>query len=126
MRCLIIATPSALNEGRAHSIIQAIESRELKIVGLKAELLDICGIEKKAKNEKDPDKKSAFEAQLKVPCILIAVEGASAISAGKEIQKEFGDFVHSSSSQEIAAYEITRFFKKEEIFLHEKIKQWVE
>jgi len=125
LKSLIIAKPLVLNKNQLGKIITAIEEKNLKIIGSKEMLLDVCNYKKRLAKETDPTKRKVLEEQLRVPCILIAVEGNEAISAGKELAQAFGELLHVSSSQEIAKYELNRFFKKQELMSFEKVLDWV-
>jgi len=116
LRTLIIAKPSAVNERMLGAIIQRVEDAGLRIEGIKASILDVHNLKQKATREKNNEKINEIDAALKVPCVLISAAGKNAIIAGEKIKDEFGDKVHTSSNEEVAKYEIARFFTDEELF----------
>jgi nucleoside diphosphate kinase len=88
----------------------------LFIEGLKALAIDANNLKQKASKEKDPSKVGEIKEALKVPSVMIVIRGKEAIGICEKIKDEFGDNVHTSSNEETAKYEISRFFKDEELF----------
>lgn len=117
MKNLIIITPKAFGEGKFLEVMQKIAKNNYKIIGLKLEKMDIFGIEKKVGKETNKNKIKEMSKLLKTPCVLIAIEGEGSIKFGNSLKEEYGkEYLHNSSSQQVADYEIERFFEKKEIF----------
>jgi nucleoside diphosphate kinase len=123
---MIIAKPAAVNDGSVNEILAMVETHGLKVIGLKAEVLDVHHLEKDLHKEKDPAKKKLLEDASLIPSILIAAEGNAAVLVGKKIKEKYDWKVHVSASEEVGKYEITRFFKKEELFDYSKVGDLLE
>ena len=126
LRTMIIAKPAAVNDGLVNQILAMLEIAELKIIGLKVEVLDVHHLEKDLDREKDASKKKLLEDAVKIPSVLIAVEGNTAIIVGKKIKEKYDWKVHVSASEEVGKYEITRFFKTSELFEYNKVGDLLE
>lgn len=121
MKSLIIVAPKAVNKKMFSKITKELEE-QFVIVGCKFEKLDINNLAKK--NEKKIITQKEMEEGLTVPCAMIIVEGENIINFGKSLKNKFGeDIIHVSENEEVARYEIERFFKKEEIFEHKKVNE---
>ena len=116
MRSLIIAKPQAVSERLLGKMLLEIDSASLRILGIKAEMLDMHNLKSKVAKENDSKKIEQVIEALKVPSVLIAVSGKNAVATGKKIKDEYGNAVHVSLNEETAKYEIERFFKNEELF----------
>jgi len=123
---MIIAKPAAINGGLVNEILAIIEASGLKIIGLKAEVLDVHHLEKDLHKEKDSSKKKLLEEAARIPSVLIAVEGSTAVAVGKKIKEKYDWKVHVSASEEVGKYEITRFFKENELFDYNKVGDLLE
>ncbi len=117
---LIIAKPAAIAENMLGKIIQAIEKEGLSIAGMKMQSIDIHYLQNKLKNEKREEMKPQIELAKKVPAVLIAAYGEMESEVAKKLEEEFAWKLHVSSNEEVAKYELVRFFKEEEIFEYEK------
>lgn len=122
----MIAKSSSLNSGEVHEILQIIEESELKIIGMKMESFDIHHLKKDFDKEEDEKRKKELANAMKIPSVLIALEGKTAIIVGKKIKEKFDWKVHVSASEEVGKYETARFFKKEELFDYEKVGDLLE
>ena len=118
MRALLIAKPIALNEGVSGEIFHKAEELGLRIEGMKTMLLDVHELARK-KNADDDELKEKQKA-LKVPAVLAVVRGENAIEILEKINKIYAGKVHVSANEEVAKYEIARFFKDDEMFEYEK------
>ena len=116
MHALIVVKPSAVNDKRLGKIICQIEEGGLYIEGIKAEKLDVHNLKQKVQKEKENAQIENIKNALKVPCILIAVAGKETLKICNKIKDEFGNDVHTSSNEEVAKYELARFFKDNELF----------
>jgi len=123
MKSLIIVSPKAVNKKMLSEVTKKLEENFV-VVGFKLEKLDINNLAKKKKEEKI-DKKE-IEEGLNVPCAMIVIEGNKSIEFGKKLRSDLGnDIVHVSENEEVARYEIERFFKKEELFEHKVVGEKV-
>ncbi len=117
MKNLIIITPKAFCEKKFLEVIKKINENDYKIIGMKLERMDIFSLQKKVGKESEKDKAKEMSELLKTPTMLIAIEGKEAVKFGKNILEEYGkEYIHTSSSESVAGYEIERFFEKKEIF----------
>jgi nucleoside-diphosphate kinase len=145
-KTLILVKPDAIQRGLAGSIIERLEKRGLKIVGLKMLWMD----EKLAQTHYAVHKQKPFFNDLvkfitACPIIAAVFEGKNAVEVVRQTMGETnsakassgtirGDFaidlqynlVHGSDSAENAAKEISLFFQKEEIHQYSrKVDSWV-
>lgn len=120
MHALIVVKPSAVSNRLLGKIILLIEESGAYIEGIKAENLDVHNLKQKAKKEKEPNQLEKISAALNVPCVLIAVAGKNALNVCNKIKDEFENEVHTSSNEEVAKYELARFFKDDELFEYEE------
>lgn len=120
MAFLIVVKPAAIAENNLGKIIQAIEKEGLSIAGMKMQSIDIHYLQNKLKNEKREEMKPQIELAKKVPAVLIAAYGERESEAAKKLEEEFTWKLHVSSNEEVAKYELARFFKDEEIFEYAK------
>ncbi len=121
MKSLIIVAPKAINKKMLWEITKKLEENFV-IVGYKFEKLDINNLTKKQAGNLLTQEE--IKKGLLVPCAMIIIEGEKTIDFGKVLKSELGsEIVHVSENEEVARYEIERFFKKEEIFEHDKINE---
>jgi len=118
LHALIIIKPSAVNDKLLGQIISKIEQAGLIIEGIKTDLLDIHGLKNKINKEQDLNKIDSLKEGMKVPCVLMVVFGKNVIEICKTIESEFETNIHASANEEVAKYEISRFFKTEELFAY--------
>ncbi|MBN1941296.1 MAG: nucleoside-diphosphate kinase [Candidatus Diapherotrites archaeon] len=145
-KTLLIIKPDAVNRCLAGRIINRIEEKGLKIVGMKMEHLEPKKLQEHYAHHKD---KKFFADLVKymssIPSVLIIAEGKDAVNVVRQMTGPTngrealpgtirGDFsmsfqsnlVHASESKEIAEKEIKRFFKDSEIHGYEKINfNWI-
>ena len=145
-RTLIIIKPDGVNRALVGRIINRFEDKGLKIVGLKMEKLQVYKLkEHYAHLTNKPFFEELLHYMSGIPCILMAIEGKDAVSVVRKLVGETcgrdalpgtirGDFsmstqtnlVHASENDEVAKYEIARFFKEEELFEYDKMNfNWI-
>jgi len=117
---LIIAKPSAIAQNMLGKIIQSIEKEGLVVAGMKMQSIDIHYLQNKLNREKREEAKAQIILAKKVPAVLIAAYGENESKASKKLEEEYKWKLHVSQNEEVAKYEIARFFKVEEIFEYEK------
>jgi nucleoside-diphosphate kinase len=140
-RTLIIFKPDSLNRGLVGTILNRLERKGLKIVGMKMLYLDDDILNEHYSHLRA----KPFFGRLKnfmksAPSIVGVLEGNNAVSVVRELVGETrgydaragtirGDFsisgscnvIHASDSVVNADLEIIRFFKDEELFDYEKV-----
>ncbi|MFA5930946.1 MAG: nucleoside-diphosphate kinase [archaeon] len=145
-RTLIIIKPDGINRALIGRIINRFEEKGLKIVGLKMDKLQVYKLkEHYAHLTNKPFFEELLGYMSGIPCILMAIEGKDAVSVVRRLVGETcgrealpgtirGDFsmstqtnlVHASENDEVAKYEIARFFKDEELFEYDKMNfNWI-
>lgn len=140
-RTLVIIKPDALQRNLLGKIIEKLEQKGLKIVGLKMMQLDDVFLEKHYAHHKDkPFFESLKRFMKNSPVVVMVLEGLEAVrivrlicgaTSGRQadVGTIRGDFsmstqaniVHASDSVETAEKEIWRFFNSNEIFDYQKI-----
>jgi nucleoside-diphosphate kinase len=145
-RTLVIFKPDSVNRALVGRIISRFEDKGLKIVGLKMEHLKVYTLKQ---HYSHLENKSFFQELLSymtsIPCILMVLEGKDAVNVVRRIVGPTngrealpgtirGDFamssqsnmVHASENDEVAKYEIKRFFKDEELYDYDKMNfNWI-
>jgi nucleoside-diphosphate kinase len=145
-RTLVIFKPDAVNRALVGRVIQRFEDKGLKIVGLKMEHLQVYTLKQ---HYAHLENKSFFHELLNymtsIPCVLMVLEGKDAVDvvrkmAGPTNGREAGpgtirgDFslssqsniIHASENDEVAKYEIKRFFKDDELYDYDKMNfNWI-
>lgn len=145
-RTLVILKPDAVNRSLAGRVITRFEEKGLKIVGMKMEHLDIYKLKEHYSQYLDkPFFGEIVKYMSSIPCILMIIEGKDAVAVVRKLVGETngrnatpgtirGDFslsiqsnlIHASENDEIAKYEIKRFFKDGEIFDYDKMDfNWI-
>jgi nucleoside-diphosphate kinase len=140
-RSLIIIKPDAIQRNLAGEVINRLEKKGLKIIGIKMMSIEDALLEEHYAHIKDkPFFPGIRDFMKSCPVIVLAVEGINVVSALRLIvgpTKAWeadagtirGDFslstqsniVHASDSVESGEIEIKRFFAEEEIFEYKKI-----
>lgn len=139
-RSLVLIKPDAVQRGLMGKVVTRFEDKGLKIIGLKMMHLEDAVLREHYAHVVD----KPFYAELSAfmsssPVIALALEGLNAVEVVRTLSGtdnfEFGtirgdystsqqkNLVHSSDSLETAAREISRFFKKEELFDYDK-EEW--
>ncbi len=138
---LVIVKPDGVNRGIVGDIINRLERKGLKIVGIKMVQLTDEVLDIHYSHHKDKPFFAKLKAFMKyAPTIAMVVEGNYAISSVRSIAGPTrgyeampgtirGDFsssashnvVHASEHEEAAKEEIKRFFKEDEIFSYNRI-----
>ncbi|VVB76429.1 Nucleoside diphosphate kinase [uncultured archaeon] len=112
--------PAAIAESALGKIIQSIEKEGLSIAGMKMQSIDIHYLQNKLDRERREEQKEQILLAKKVPAVLIVVYGERESEAARKLEEEFLWKVHVSKNEEVAKYELARFFKDEEIFEYAK------
>ncbi|MEI7961087.1 MAG: nucleoside-diphosphate kinase [archaeon] len=140
-RTLVILKPDSVNRSLLGRIITRFEEKGLKIVGMKMEHLNIYKLKEHYAHLADkPFFGEIAKYMSSIPCVLMVIEGKDVVSVVRKLVGETngrsalpgtirGDFamsvqsnlVHASENDEIAKYEIKRFFKDEELFDYDKM-----
>ncbi len=140
-KSLIIIKPDAVQRNLVGEIINRIERKGLKIIGMKMMSIEDALLEEHYAHIKDkPFFPGIRDFMKSCPVVVIAVDGINAVSALRLIvgpTKAWeanagtirGDFslstqsniVHTSDSIENGEVEIKRFFKNDELFSYQKI-----
>ncbi len=145
-RTLILVKPDAMQRGLAGEIINRLERRGLKIVGMKLLQMDE-GMAKKhyAIHEGKKFFRPLVDYITSSPIIAIVFEGTNAVEVARNtvgatnpreaemgtIRGDFGleigrNLVHGSDSPENAANEINLFFSKDELISWERdVDRWI-
>mgnify|MGYP000128080396 CR=1 FL=1 len=138
-RTLIILKPDAVNRGLCGGILERIERKGLKIVGLKMVWLDEKVLGEHYMHLKDkPFFPDLLEFMGRCPVMIGVLEGRNAVelvrnmcgvtdankAAPGTIRGDFAlstsrNIIHASDSQETAKAEIARFFSEGELFDYE-------
>jgi nucleoside-diphosphate kinase len=145
-RTLVIIKPDAVNRAFVGRIITRFEEKGLKVVGLKMERLQVYKLkEHYAHLTNKPFFEELLNFMSSIPSILMVIEGKDAVNVvrrivgitnGREAEPGTirGDFsmstqtnlVHASENDEVAKYEVKRFFKDEEIYDYDKMNfNWI-
>jgi nucleoside-diphosphate kinase len=145
-RTLVIIKPDGVNRALVGRVLSRFEEKGLKIVGLKMEKLHVYKLkEHYAHLTNKPFFEELLNFMSGIPCILMVLEGKDAVTVvrrlvgitnGREAEPGTirGDFsmsaqtniVHASENDEVAKYEIARFFKEEELFEYDKMNfNWI-
>ncbi len=139
-RTLIIAKPDAMQRGLVGEIINRLERKGLKLIGMKMMSLDSALLQGHYSEHVDKDFYGDLENFMKSsPVVVMAWEGFECVNSvrivvGATNPREAdagtirGDFamgtgrnlVHASDSKANGDAEIKRFFKAEELFDYEK------
>jgi nucleoside-diphosphate kinase len=139
-RTLIIAKPDAVQRGLIGTIIRRLESKGLKLIGIKMARLDETMLRGHYIEHLDKPFYPGLEGHMKSsPVVLMAWEGFQCVNSVRVIvgatnPREAaagtirGDFsigvgrnlVHASDSKESGKIEVARFFKNDELFEYEK------
>jgi len=136
-KTLVLIKPDAIQRGLAGKIMERYETKGLKIVGLKMMHLKEAILKEHYAHVADrPFFKELAGFMSSSPLLALCLEGINAVEVVRKLSGtdnfEFGtirgDFsvsnqrnlVHSSDSLETAEREISRFFKKDELFEYEK------
>ncbi len=144
-RTLVLLKPDAVQRGFIGEITTRIERKGLKIIGMKMlKMTPTLAKEHYAHLVGKPFYSDLEKFMTSNPIIAIVVEGKEAVevvrtlcgptnatkaSAGT-IRGDFSNstsrnVIHASDSKEIAAKEIQRFFKHDELFEYEKERFWL-
>lgn len=145
-RTLVILKPDSVNRSLMGRIITRFEEKGLKVVGLKMEHLNIYKLKEHYSHHVDkPFFSEIVKYMSSIPCVLMVIEGKDSVNVVRKIVGETngrnaapgtirGDFamsvqsnlVHASENDEVAKYEIKRFFKDEELFNYDKMNfNWI-
>jgi nucleoside-diphosphate kinase len=139
-RTLIIAKPDAIQRGLIGEIVSRFERKGLKLLGIKMMTLDSAILAAHYAHLTDkPFYKGLEEFMKSSPVVVMAWEGFECVNSvrtlvGATNPREAdagtirGDFsigtgrnlIHASDSPENGREEVTRFFKKEELFDYDK------
>lgn len=139
-RTLIIAKPDALQRGLVGIIVQRLEQKGLKLIGMKMMSLDSVVLQAHYAHLTDKPFYADLEKFMKSsPVVVMAWEGFECIESVRTIigatnPREAdagtirGDFsigsgrnlVHASDSKENGKEEVSRFFKQDELFDYDK------
>ncbi len=142
-RTFVMIKPDGVQRGLIGEIIERIEKKGLKIVGLKMIKLPKELAEKQYEEHKGKD---FFEGLIKYvtsgPVVVMVVEGKNAVKAMRKlvgatdpleatpgtIRGDFGleigrNIIHASDSEKSAEREIFLFFKEDEIFEYRRIDE---
>jgi nucleoside-diphosphate kinase len=140
-RSLIIIKPDAVQRNLIGEIISRFEKKGLKVCGVKMMTAEDALIEEHYAHIKDkPFFPGIRDFMKSSPVVVMALEGINAVSAIRllvgptkaweanagTIRGDFSlstqsNIVHASDSVEAGEVEITRFFKKDELFSYTKI-----
>ncbi|MES2315636.1 MAG: nucleoside-diphosphate kinase [Patescibacteria group bacterium] len=140
-KSLIIIKPDAVQRNLAGEIVSRIERKGLKIIGMKMMTIEDATLEEHYAHIKDKPFFPGIRDFMKFcPVIVMAVEGINAVSALRllvgptkaweanagTIRGDFSlstqsNLVHASDSIENGEVEVSRFFKKHEIFEYTKV-----
>jgi nucleoside-diphosphate kinase len=145
-RTLVIVKPDGVNRALIGRVITRFEEKGLKIVGLKMEHLKVYTLkEHYAHLTNKPFFEELLGFMTSIPCVLMVIEGKDAVTVvrrlvgvtnGRDAEPGTirGDFsmsaqtniLHASENDEVAKYEIARFFKQEELFEYDKMNfNWI-
>lgn len=145
-RTLVILKPDAVNRSLVGRIITRFEEKGLKVVGMKMEHMNILKLnEHYAHHVGKPFYAEIVKYMSSIPCILMVIEGKDVVNVVRKLAGETngrnappgtirGDFsmsiqsnlIHASENDEVAKYEIKRFFKDGELFDYEKMDfNWI-
>ncbi len=140
-KSLIILKPDAIQRNLVGEITARFEKKGLKIIGMKMMSIETAVLDEHYAHIKDKPFYPGVRDFMKVcPVVVIALEGINAVSAIRLIvgpTKAWeanagtirGDFslstqsniVHASETVEAGIAEVSRFFKKDEIFEYKKV-----
>ncbi len=135
-KTLILIKPDAMERGLAGKIINRLEDKGLKIVGMKMLQLDDAILNEHYAHLKDkPFFQGIVNYMKSTPIIAMVLEGEGAVEVVRKIVGATrpweaepgtirgdlaiglpGNLIHASDSPETAETEIKRFFKEDEIF----------
>ena len=145
-RTLVIIKPDGVNRALIGRVITRFEEKGLKIVGLKMERLQVYKLKDHyAHLTGKPFFEELLNFMSSIPSILMVIEGKDAVNVvrklagvtnGRDAEAGTirGDFsmstqtniVHASENDEVAKYEIARFFKDEELHEYDKMNfNWI-
>jgi len=139
-RTLIIAKPDAVQRGLVGEIVQRLEHKGLKLIGIKMMSLDSAVLQAHYAHLVDKPFYADLEKFMESsPVVVMAWEGYECINSVRIIVGATnprtadagtirGDFsigegrnlVHASDSKENGQEEVSRFFKKDELFSYDK------
>lgn len=139
-RTLIIAKPDAVQRGVVGEIIKRLETKGLKLMGLKMMQLDSAMLKAHYSHIADKPFYSDVETFMKSsPVVVMAWEGYKCVDAIRiimgptnareaaagtirgDLAMGYGhNLVHGSDSKENGEMEVSRFFEDEELFEYEK------
>ncbi len=140
-KSLIILKPDAIQRNLVGEITSRFEKKGLKIIGMKMMSIETATLDEHYAHIKDKPFYPGVRDFMKVcPVVVLALEGINAVSAIRLIvgpTKAWeanagtirGDFslstqsniVHASETVEAGIAEVSRFFKKDEIFEYKKV-----
>lgn len=135
-RSLVIIKPDALHTGLGGAIISRLESKGLKVVGIKLVHMDRAIAEKHYAQHRDkPFFEELVNFMTSTPVMVIVFQGENAVqvirremgatdpakAAKGTIRADFGadvtrNAIHGSDSAETAEAEIKLFFREDELF----------
>jgi len=145
-RTLVILKPDAVNRCLVGRILSRFEEKGLKIVGMKMERLNVYKLKQHYEHlTNKPFFDELLDYMSSIPCILVVIEGKDSVAVVRRLAGETcgrdaspgtirGDFsmstqtnlIHASENDEVAKYEIERFFKPEEMFSYDKMNfNWI-
>jgi nucleoside-diphosphate kinase len=139
-RTLIIAKPDALQRGLIGEIIQRLENKGLKLIGMKMMSLDSELLQAHyAEHLEKPFYAGLEEFMKSSPVVVMAWEGFECVesvrilvgatnpreAAAGTIRGDFSigtgrNLIHASDSKTSGAAEVGRFFKSDELFTYDK------
>lgn len=139
-KTLIIAKPDAVQRGLIGEIIRRLESKGLKLIGLKMASLDEAKLRTHYEEHLEKDFYAGLEAFMKSsPVVLMAWEGYQCVESVRNLvgatnPREAapgsirGDLaigtgrnlIHASDSKESGQSEVTHFFNADELFNYDK------
>jgi nucleoside-diphosphate kinase len=139
-RTLIIAKPDALQRGLVGEIIQRLENKGLKLIGIKMLALDSELLQDHYKEHLEKPFYAGLEDFMKSsPVVIMAWEGYECVDSVRtlvgatnpreaEAGSIRGDFaigtgrnlIHASDNKESGNSEVNRFFKADELFEYDK------
>ncbi|MEK7599444.1 MAG: nucleoside-diphosphate kinase [Patescibacteria group bacterium] len=139
-RTLIIAKPDAVQRGLIGEIVQRLESKGLKLIGIKMTSLDEAVLRTHYAEHVEKSFYTGLEEFMKSsPVVLMAWEGYQCVESVRNIVGSTnpreaapgsirGDLaigtgrnlIHASDSKKSGEAEVSNFFKSEELFAYDK------
>ncbi len=138
-KTILIIKPDGVQRGLIGEVINRLEKKGLKIVGLKMDYLSEAKLREHYSHHVEKPFYPGLEAFMKSsPVVIICAEGKNAIDAVRliagvtdgakadagtirgDLAMGFANVVHCSDSLETAKAEVARFFETEEVFDYSK------